>query len=91
MDLTEDTGEDDDDDVQIIERPKEHAKQLQSQLNRFKGGARVPRPLNEIMRDHERRQSGVIDVDDDAALAQALQAREDTFQIRPRAGAQARS
>ena len=32
------------------------------------------------MRDHERRQSGVIDVDDDAALAQALQAREDTFE-----------
>ena len=73
--------DDDDDDVQIIERPKEHAKQLQRQLNRFKGrsGGRA-RSLNEIMRDHERRQSGVIDVDDDAALAQALQAREDTFE-----------
>ena len=81
VDLTEDTGEDDDDDVQIIERPREHAKQLQRQLNRFKGrsGGRA-RSLNEIMRDHERRQSGVIDVDDDAALAQALQAREDTFE-----------
>ena len=80
VDLTEDNGEDDDD-VQIIERPKEHAKQLQRQLNRFKGrsGGRA-RSLNEIMRDHERRQSGVIDVDDDAALAQALQAREDTFE-----------
>ena len=83
VDLTEDNGEDDDD-VQIIERPRDHAKQLQRQLNRFKGrsGGRA-RSLNEIMRDHERRQSGVIDVDDDAsdaALAQALQAREDTFQ-----------
>ena len=68
VDLTDDTGAEDDDDVQIIERPKEHAKQLQRQLNRFKGrsGGRA-RSLNEIMRDHERRQSGVIDVDDDAA------------------------
>ena len=80
VDLTEDNGEDDDD-VQIIERPRDHAKQLQRQLNRFKGrsGGRA-RSLNEIMRDHERRKSGVIDVDDDAALAQALQAREDTFE-----------
>uniref|UniRef100_A0A7S4A0C8 Macro domain-containing protein n=1 Tax=Pelagomonas calceolata TaxID=35677 RepID=A0A7S4A0C8_9STRA len=85
VDLTEDNGEDDDDDdVQIIERPRDHAKKLQRQLNRFKGrsGGRA-RSLNEIMRDHERRKSGVIDVDDvddDAALAQALQAREDTFE-----------
>jgi O-acetyl-ADP-ribose deacetylase (regulator of RNase III) len=81
VDLTEEDGEDDDD-VQIIERPREHAKQLQRQLNRFKGrsGGRA-RSLNEIMRDHERRKSGVIDVDDDAALAKALQAsREDTFE-----------
>ena len=83
VDLTEDNGEDDDDDdVQIIERPRDHAKKLQRQLNRFKGrsGGRA-RSLNEIMRDHERRKSGVIDVDDDAALAKALQAsREDTFE-----------
>ena len=83
VDLTEeDAGVEDDDDVQIIERPRDHAKKLQRQLNRFKGrsGGRA-RSLNEIMRDHERRQSGVIDVDDDAALAQALQAsREDTFE-----------
>ena len=82
VDLTEDNGEDDDDDdVQIIERPRDHAKKLQRQLNRFKGrsGGRA-RSLNEIMRDHERRQSGVIDVDDDAALAQALQRREDSAQ-----------
>ena len=45
-----------------------------------RAGAAAARGLNEIMRDHERRQSGVIDVDDDAALAQALQAREDTFE-----------
>lgn len=83
MDLTEDVGaEDEDDDVQIIERPKEHAKQLQKKLNRFKGASgRRARSLNEIMQDHERRKSGgVIDVDDDAALARALQAKDDSFE-----------
>ena len=84
VDLTEDAGaaSDDDDDVQIIERPKEHAKQLQKKLNRFKGASgRRARSLNEIMQDHERRKSGgVIDVDDDAALARALQAKDDSFE-----------
>ena len=86
VDLTEprDGEHDDDDDVpdhRAAEGPREAAP---APAQSVQGPERRPaRTLNEIMRDHERRKSGVIDVDDDdddAALAQALQAREDTFE-----------